>query len=153
VIKFGAVDAITEPWPERLKRILSFQLPDDVPTEIRSLFEAAQATMVYGYYYYPLYTVGSEHLYRALEAALRHRAIVEGYSARQRGLKETMKYLARKGVLGERDLDRLEPLRHLRNEASHPEFQTLLTPGMAMKSLELTAREINSLVVGPSTQV
>lgn len=52
---------------------LSFQLNEAVPRPIRAMFEVARGTMCYGYFFYPLYTLGAEQLYRVAEAGIRHR--------------------------------------------------------------------------------
>ncbi len=51
-------------------RFLGYELSQKVPEDIRNLFEVAQGVLCYGCYFYPLYTLGSEQLFRVQEAAL-----------------------------------------------------------------------------------
>lgn len=54
-------------WAEE---ILQVQLSNKVPSELRNLFEVAQGVLCYGAFFYPLYTLGDEQIYRVLDAAV-----------------------------------------------------------------------------------
>ena len=47
-----------ERWAER---ILAVGLSEAVPVEVRDLWEVARGVLVYGFFFYPLYTLGDEH--------------------------------------------------------------------------------------------
>lgn len=136
---------LTPPWPERLKLLLEPRVSAVVPRDVAELVATAQGAMAYGYFYYPLYTLGVDHLYRALEAAVVHRARAEGFTGKRLMLKDALDWLASKGIIDPSRRRALEPFRTLRNEASHPKFQSLFTPGMALTLLDDISREINSL--------
>jgi len=144
-LKFADVEIATPPWPQRLDIVLRPRLLETVPSDIVALFETAQGAIAYGYFFYPLYTIGAFHLYRALEAAFAVRARAEGFAAKRAGLGKTLDWLMSKGVLSASARESLEPLRKLRKEASHPDFQSLITPGMTIALLDDIAGEINTL--------
>lgn len=50
--------------------ILKPNLIEAVPTEIRALFEVARSALAYGYFFYPLYTLAGEQLFRVAETAV-----------------------------------------------------------------------------------
>ena len=67
----GNIESITgEDW---LQLILKPQLIDTVPIEIHQLFEVARGALAYGYFFYPLYTLAAEQLYRVVEAAVSYK--------------------------------------------------------------------------------
>jgi hypothetical protein len=111
-----------------LDRILKSRLDERVPLDVRRVFEAAQAVMAYGYFYYPLYSVGTEHLYRALEAAATARAKSMGFDEDKAGLKRKLDWLNENGAIPDEKRIALDPLVRLRNQASHPEFQAVAPP-------------------------
>jgi hypothetical protein len=43
---------------------LESRLSPEVPDHVVELFEVARGAMCYGYFYYPLFTLGNEQLYR-----------------------------------------------------------------------------------------
>ena len=49
--------------------ILQAQLQDCVPVEVRKLFEAGRGAVAYGYFFYPLFTLGMEQVFRVADAA------------------------------------------------------------------------------------
>ena len=53
-----------------LDLILEPQLSENVPLELQSIFETARGCMVYGYFYYPLFSIGTEQLYKLIDAAV-----------------------------------------------------------------------------------
>ena len=65
----NGVDKIDE--KEWANRILKSKLSAKVPKVVQNLFNVSQATLCYGWFYYPLYTLGIEQSYRVLETALR----------------------------------------------------------------------------------
>ena len=50
----------------------SYHLSNQVPVEVRAMYERGKATMSYGIYHYPLITVACDYLNRMMEAALHH---------------------------------------------------------------------------------
>src|SRR6266496_4073890 len=57
-----------EDW---LQIIIHPKLKDNVPTQIKRLFEVARGAMVYGFFFYPVYSLAVEQLYRVAETAIK----------------------------------------------------------------------------------
>lgn len=129
---------------ERVVSIIQPQLKDTVPIEIKRLFEVARGAIAYGWYFYPLYTLGSEQLYRVIEAAVKAKCDELNIDfGRSRRLQDALKKLEENAVL---NYDIVwDSMRELRNSASHPEDQTIIPPGIAIGQINMTAKLINSL--------
>lgn len=126
-------------------QILAPVLIDSVPDGVKSLYEVARAALMYGYFFYPLYTLAVEQLFRVAEAAVAHKCGAISAPASCNTLKKQIDWLVGKGVIQHDVGPRWHTLRHLRNSASHPESQTILPPGPAVGILEQVAEDINSL--------
>lgn len=59
------------------------QISPNVPEVISSLFEVARGSMIYGWFFYPLITLGAEQCYRVLEAAVHKRCELAGISTKK----------------------------------------------------------------------
>ncbi len=53
-----------------VKAILQCDLAEQVPAELATLFATARGSLLYGYFFYPLYALGLEQLIRVSEAAV-----------------------------------------------------------------------------------
>jgi len=130
---------------EGLAHILAPQLADHVPLEVRALFSVARGTMCYGFYFYPLYTLAAEQLFRVAEAAVHYRAEQLNAPRSLRKFATKLNFLIGKGAISAADKDRWDDIRTLRNEGSHPRFPQLAPPGVAVGSLGIVAEAINRL--------
>ncbi len=128
-----------------LNLILKAKLFESVPTEVKALFEVARGAMVYGYFFYPLYTLAAEQLFRVVESAIVHRCKVLGAPRSRNTFKKKIEWLIDQGNIPKSELNRWEAIRELRNAASHPDRQSILTPGNAIWFLEGIAEQINSI--------
>ena len=128
--------------------LLEPSLSETVPDDVQALFEVARGAMVYGFFFYPLYTLSSEQLYRVAETAVNQRFIQLRESKGKRSFARCIKWLHEVGVIPDSDLIRWEAIRTLRNIASHPEKQSIVTPGNAIGNLERLSVLINSLFEG-----
>jgi len=131
-----------EDW---LQHILKPKLMESVPQDVQALFEVARGALVYGYFFYPLYTLAAEQLFRVAEAAISHKCSAFGAPNSKEKFVEKIKWLEDKGVIPQTDIQAWNVIRELRNSASHPESQSIITPGMAIGSLERVTERINSL--------
>jgi hypothetical protein len=104
--------------------------------------------MCYGYFFYPLYTLANEQLFRVAETAVTLKC--ESLSAPKNVRKFTQKvdYLIAESVIPESEKVRWQGIRGLRNIASHPEDQSIVAPGDALHSLHQIAAIINRLFGG-----
>ena len=131
-----------------LRLILAPKLIPSVPEDVQALFEVGRAAMLYGWFFYPLYTLSTEQLFRVGEAAVDHRcqsapkAIIKG------SFSQRLKWLASKDLIPVNQLSKWEALRDLRNAASHPQRQQIMTPGNAVGLLEGISDSINGLFSG-----
>lgn len=128
-----------------LRDILRPELLESVPTDVQALFEVARGAMVYGYFFYPLYTLAAEQLFRVAEAAVAHKCKALGTPNSKRTFKTRIDWLVDEGIIPRSELTRWDAIRQLRNAASHPDRQSILTPGNAIGMLEGLAGQINSL--------
>lgn len=126
-----------------MQSVLAFNLLERTPVEVRKLFEVARGCMVYGYFFYPMLTLGSEQLYRVAEAALDYKCQEMGRHKPRESFAGKIKWLESESVLS--DKERWDAIRHLRNEASHAKRQTVLAPGMVLGLLGSITAGINSL--------
>lgn len=131
-----------------LQHILRSKLNASVPSDVQALFEVARGAMVYGYLFYPLYTLAVEQLFRVIEAALAHKCKVIGVPKSKRTFEKRIEWLTEKGVISRPESSHWHAARKMRNAASHPEHQMILTPGNAIGILETVAADINSLFSG-----
>lgn len=131
-----------EDW---LHHILKPRLLKSVPHDVQALFEVARGALVYGYFFYPLYTIAAEQLFRVAEAAISHKCKDLGASISKKKFTDKIKWLSHHDIIPQTDVQIWNMIRKLRNSASHPERQSIITPGLAIDSLEHVAAKINSL--------
>lgn len=121
------------------------QLNSRVPREVVDLFEVARGVMCYGYYFYPIYTVGSEQLYRVLDAALAH--CCHGLEAPSdiNSFFKRVVWLSDQKIISNTRKVQWEAARHLRNSSSHATRQSIYDPTAAARSVYIAAELINEL--------
>ncbi|HKQ39470.1 MAG TPA: hypothetical protein VJ063_15440 [Verrucomicrobiae bacterium] len=138
-----------------IPEVLKPQLGADVPEQICALFEAARAMFVYGYLFYPLLTLAGQQCQRVAEAAVcaKCRAIGLPQKTSRTGKKrprdfkfsENIDRLIANGIISKKDERRWTATRNLRNMGSHPSFQEIIPPGMALGVLLSAAELINGI--------
>lgn len=144
-------DEISELLPENARanteNILSPQLSENVPSEIRDLYESARAIMLYGYYYNPLYKQGLEQFFRVGEAALWHKMsfLSETPLSKEVGFQRLMNMLRNRGVINEKSYNTWETIRVLRNSSSHAKERSLIPAETCIQVLIKLTTEINAL--------
>lgn len=130
------------------------KLGSHVPKDIAAMFEVARGSMVYGWYFYPLLTLGTEQCYRIAEAAVRFRckqlgeplvSVTKKNHERQQTFHDLCQALVQRGVIPESDVEFWRAARDLRNWASHPQDQPIMMPAQAAGVLQRTADKINEL--------
>lgn len=128
-----------------VKIILETKLTPRVPQQIHNLFEVAQGALCYGTMFYPLYTLGSEQLYRVLDAALHHKCRQLGAPSSVRTFAQSIEWLRVQGLFSEKNYDQWLAARGLRNMASHAKRQSLLDPTMAVRNLRIASELMEDL--------
>jgi len=140
------------PGPARQQEVLRPRLSRCVDRNVANIFEAGQAAMAFGYYYYPMYDVGCGQVFRAFDRAAVLRAQRGGCVQKRIMLANALDFLKKSGAFGATELAWFDRLRVLRNFASHPEFQARIPPGLAVWSLDDVARAIERLIGNASGQ-
>lgn len=131
-----------EDW---VRPLLKPKLSETVPHDIKALLEVARGAMVYGYFFYPLWTLGAEQLFRVTEAAVSHKCkSLEAPKSKKR-FEDRIDWLENEKAVSSTDKEKLHYIRKLRNVTSHPESQSILTPGLVIPLLKDIALIINSI--------
>ncbi len=130
---------------DMLVHIFQPHLSEKVPDEIRAPYEVARGTMCHGYFFYPLYTLATQQLFRVAEAAVYTKCNQLGATRRIGTFQQRIEHLRKTGVISDSDRERWHAIRSLRNLASHPDGQEIFPPGMAIDALEMIARATNTL--------
>lgn len=100
-------------------------LGPNVPADITNLFDVARGAMLYGSFFYPLFTLGLEQVFRAAESAVTAKCRAIGIPRSEKTFEKRLGALHTRGVLSTQEHSRWTALRCLRNIASHPERQAL----------------------------
>jgi hypothetical protein len=142
-LRTGEASSITA--NESVEIFLKPKLLTTVPTNIIKLFEVSRGAMLYGYFFYPLYTSGLEQVYRVTEAAIAAKCVEVGIPIRNRDFADNIKALIGRNVLTSKEGEKWHRIRILMDQASRPEEQMVLPPGVASALLQDLADEINAL--------
>lgn len=130
-----------------VQRIFKPKLEATVPFEIQRLFEVARGTMVYGYLFFPIYTLSIEQLFRVIDTSVTLKCKL--LSAPQKTVKGKLEakvnWLIDGKFIPETEGEELHRFRKLRNSSSHPNNQSIIYPTMALNLLSSIVTIINSL--------
>lgn len=133
-------------WAET---ILAVALSDQVPLEVRQLFVVARASLIYGYFFYPLYTLGVEQLFRVADAAVQHKCrelgVLPETSLENLPFSNGVAHLVKQKAIPEAARPSWDALVKLRNVASHPKDQAILPPGIVLEELRHIGADIDGL--------
>ena len=146
VLHFAGMERATD----YVEAVLAPRLSGNVPEDIQKLFEVARSAVLYGYLFYPLYTLGMEQLLRIGEAAVASRCTQLGIPKDEKKFSDQIDWLAEHGMFDRGQFSAWLALRRLRNSASHPDRQSIVTPGSAIGFLDGVAGDINALFEGES---
>lgn len=131
--------------------ILRPELSSAVPEDIRNLFEVAQGAMCYGCFFYPLFTLGHEQMFRVLEAALATRARqLSAPVGATKSFARCLEWLEKEKLLPPERIAQWEAAKELRNRASHADKQSLYDPPMAAGFAHSAREFIDELYALPS---
>jgi hypothetical protein len=118
--------------------VLKHDLPEEVPLALRKQFEVARGALLYGFMFYPLLTLGTEQLFRVLDAAIAEKCQTLGAPARADTFAKKLAWMLETGGVNERQHWRWDAVRGLRNRSSHARDQSLFDPSMALDMLRCT---------------
>ena len=129
-----------------LDKFLEPKLPGTIPTEIAELYEVARGCMLYGYFFYPLYTVGHNQLFLVLDSATVVKCKTLGMkNADKNNFLQRINYLLELGQIDEEEKNRWEAVRALRNSIVHSTSQMLLPPNYALNGLYQIREDLTKL--------
>jgi len=129
-----------------LKRILDIVLSEPVPLTVRNLFEVARNAMIYGYFYYPLYTLAVEQIHRVGECAIKEKAKQSNCNVNEKTtFNQCLELLKKCEILDDESFKKWESMKSLRNHSSHPDKYTLLPTEMIIQYVKNFAEIINRL--------
>jgi hypothetical protein len=139
----GSVRTIqAEDW---VGRTLAPELSTNVPPAIHELFDIARGAMLYGVFFYPLFTLGLEQMFRVLEAAARARSAALGLRVKNRRYEDVLSDLRANGAISESDHGEWTLRRRVRNLTTHADRAAIILPMQALHELAYVAESINRL--------
>jgi hypothetical protein len=141
----GKISTMTgEEW---LGLFLDPRLSMSVPENVRALFEVARGSLAYGYFFYPLYTLACEQLFRVAETAVSEKCKMMGAPKKVRTFEHKVQFLLDNQALSAEDKLEWDAVRLFRNSTSHPNRQHILPPGAVASLLFSIGQKINALFI------
>lgn len=131
---------------ERISEILEMQLHSAVPAEVRKMFDVLKGTIIYGFFYRPIFTVASDQIYFVADAAAFHRCKALG-GIPPDNFGERIKLLKEKGVIPADEGALWDAARRIRNAIAHRTEQSMDMPASEVSTLSMMADDINRLFV------
>lgn len=130
---------------QRAEEFLKIELVPSVPIEVRRQFEAARGAMLYGCFFYPLFALGTDQLFRVAESAVTHKCSIRNLAKKSARYEIKLQKLKDSGYLTATEHEEWEYLRKMRNEFSHSKIQTVFPAFEAISILRNVADKINRL--------
>lgn len=128
-------------------QIFSKKLNNNVPEEITNQIKAIQGTMIYGYFFYPIFTIAAEQSAIILETAITYKCIIHSMPDKIEKLKNKIAWLHLKSFITDNDFKKIDCIRKLRNTISHPKKQNIITPYMAIDLINNVIDIVNELFI------
>ena len=119
----------------------SISLIQNVPKEVKEVFEISKRLFVFGYFYYRFFTVSKHYAFLALESALKNKH-KQLFNRNEQSLKKVIDQLTGK-VISEKEKPLYDAGRYLRNVLSHLVDPPVLLP--TPNILERVAEQINKI--------
>jgi hypothetical protein len=119
------------------------RLEAHVPRDIIRVFEVARACMIYGWFFYPLATLGFEQLTRVGELALHERC--RNLLQEPRNIEMNLQALVSASVISPEEARRWRALCSFHTDSSRLAGVTLIDPGQAVSLLGTVTDLINGL--------
>jgi hypothetical protein len=132
------------------------KLVNSVPEEIQKLYEVARGVMIYGYFFYPIFTFASEQFTRIAETAINSFILkidIENKPKPRASFRKKIDWLLQNLILTEELYKKWNATVLLRNKFSHPSKQNIITPEMAIKLMDSITEDINFLFVNALTSL
>jgi hypothetical protein len=143
----GIVMPSSDPDPSKawVKDVLEARLPVSTPPNIVRLFEVARGALVYSLMFYPLIALALDQFTRVREAAVAAKCRALGAPPGVKTFANGVEWLIARGTIPVAQHLRWWAAVKLRNEASHPDDQSLYPPGWAFTDIGFTVEMIATL--------
>ncbi len=127
---------------ERIEMFTSLTLRTSIPETAWRMFEIAKGAMCYGLWFYPMFTLGEDHLSRLFEWMVldRYGALSKKKASNFHAMVEWL--IKHKHFPDDLDI-RWRAMYKIRNSVSHPEMQHITDPHQALRHL----RQMRDLVL------
>jgi hypothetical protein len=125
--------------------VVATTLRPGVPTEVVNAFEFTKGGLGYGFFYYPLATIVCQQVLRVADFAIDRFFMERAIVPRPRSMAQRLKRLREDNLISEKQFQQWDAMRHLRNGATHPDFQHVWFPSDAVRTLKLVAELVSSL--------
>lgn len=129
---------------EWVEFVMEITLSSSVPEHVRTLFVTAQGAIAYSLLFYPLMALGCDQIMRIVETAARAKSNQLGAPS-MRKFSKVIDWLVKNSVIVGGSIERWNIIRELRNDASHPQFQSVYSVAMMKDQLVIGATAINEL--------
>ena len=130
---------------ERIEDFLMVELSPEVPIDVQRQFEVARGAMLYGCFFYPLFSLGADQLMKVAESAVTHKCVVHGLTKKTARYEIKLRKLRDSNYLTANEHNDWENLRKLRNELTHSKMQNIFPPFEAKFFLKNISGKINKL--------
>lgn len=131
-----------EDW---LAQFTAPKLNEAVPIDVQVLFEVARGSLAYGYFFYPLFTLAAEQLFRVGEAAVSAKFLLVGGINPKKRFQMKLKFLLDNKIITDIEFANWNTVRDFRNRVSHPKKQNIFAPGQIAGMLNFVADIVNRL--------
>lgn len=122
--------------------VSSINLIQNVPKEVKEVFEISKRLFMFSYFYYRFFTVSHHYAFLALESALKNK-YKNLFDRNGQSLKKVIDDLTKRGVILEKEKPLYDAGRFLRNALSHLTDPPVFTPSADI--LERVAEQINKI--------
>jgi len=138
----------TQTIDEWFEDIHSLKISEDLPEELKRLMSVAQGSMIYGYFYYPLFTLGAEQFTRIADTAIKIKCESLNYPKNIKSFRYRVGWLFEQGEFTEAEKNHWLGTVILRNKLAHPKDQWAITPAMAINLMKNLYMKIEKLFQG-----
>ena len=134
---------------ELIDELLSPKLAPEVPNDIHRFFDYLRSMMVYGVFYYPIFTLAADQMWLMVEAAVFYRCVEAGFPEPPSEFIQMVDLLIREGIIPKNQRFLWENKWQIRNDVAHRKGQGIFDPGTALGIVSTLAQDINRLFKSP----
>jgi hypothetical protein len=132
-----------------ISRITAIAPSEKTPMEVQRAFFLTRNAMCYGYWYYPMFTLGTEQILRVADFATAEAAkqynISPPKALKRMSFAERIEALVSAGAIPQEQKSLWDGLREFRNHVTHPSSQSIFAPSDAMSILSEVKTAIDGI--------